>query len=141
MRPTSHPGAKAEVFHSPLLSSRFGSLYLGLAPRSRGLHYRFDHGEFSMKTVAATDTAHRYVAITRLGRSGLAGFLSLVLTACSTTPPASQQRLTHSSFDVPTSRGGQPEMASCDQLVIRDYSANVRRMLQLLQELEKHSSP
>ena len=27
------------------------------------------------------------------------------------------------------------------QLVIRDYSANVRRMLQMLQELEKRSSP
>ncbi len=30
---------------------------------------------------------------------------------------------------------------SSNQLIIRDYSANVRRMLQLLQELEKHSSP
>jgi general secretion pathway protein D len=85
-----------------------------------------------MKTVAATDTARRSVAISRLGRLSLAGFLSLGLAACSTTPPASPQRQTLSSFDIPTSRAGQPEMASG---MINFQNADLLQVLDIYQEL------
>jgi general secretion pathway protein D len=85
-----------------------------------------------MKTVALTDTARRSVAISRLGRLSLAGFLLLGLAACSTTPSASPQKRTLSSFDIPTSRAGQPEMASG---MINFQNADLLQVLDIYQEI------
>ena len=85
-----------------------------------------------MKTLATTNTVHRSVAITTLGRLSLTGFLALGLAACSTTPPATPQRQTLSSFDIPTSRAGQPEMASG---MIHFQNADLLQVLDIYQEI------
>lgn len=85
-----------------------------------------------MKTVVRIELARLAAPITKLGSLTSAGLLCLGLAACSTSPPASEQKRTWSSFDIPTSRAGQPDIAPG---MINFQNADLLQVLAIYQEL------
>jgi general secretion pathway protein D len=85
-----------------------------------------------MKTVIRIELARFAAPMTQLGSLTLAGLLCVGLAACSTSPPASAQKRTWSSFDIPTTRAGQQETAAG---MIDFQNADVLQVLAIYQEL------
>jgi general secretion pathway protein D len=82
------------------------------------------------------ETVRRPVTTTQLASVILAGLLCLGLTACCTNPPASAQKRTFSSFDIPA-RGAGKEVTAAGTLDFRN--ADVEQVLAIYQELSGRS--
>jgi general secretion pathway protein D len=78
------------------------------------------------------NTIHRPVSTAQLAPVILAGLLCLGLTACCTNPPASAQKRTFSSFDIPA-RGAGKEVTAAGTFDFQN--ADLEQVLAIYQEL------
>ena len=85
-----------------------------------------------MKTIITLEPARAAAPVAILSSLTLAGLLCLGLAACSTNPPASPKKRTLSSFDLPSSQAGQPEIGVG---MINFQNADVLQVLDVYQEL------
>jgi type II secretory pathway component GspD/PulD (secretin) len=81
-------------------------------------------------------TIHRPVTNTELTSLALLGLLCLGLTACGPNPPASTQKRTFSSFDIPASGAGKEVMATG---TINFQNAELEQVLAIYQELSRRT--